>query len=116
MNDRATEYRAKLDDLRRRGGKRWRTPPGLRDEIAVWARKRRAEGEVVASIAAAIGLSETTLAKWLGAGGGPGELRPVRVTAAGAGPRRSGLVVVTPDGYRLEGLSVDDAVDVLRRL
>jgi hypothetical protein len=115
MNDRAAEYRAKLDDLRRRGGKRWRTPPGLRDEIAVWARKQRAEGEVVGSIAAAIGLSETTLAKWL-AGGGPGELRPVRVTAAVAGVRHSGLVVVTPDGYRLEGLSVDDAVDVLRRL
>lgn len=116
MNDRAAEYRAKLDDLRRRGGKRWRTPPGLRDEIAVWARKRRAEGEVVASIAAAIGLSETTLSKWLAADGVPGELRPVRVAAAVAGPRRSGLVVVTPDGYRLEGLSVDDAVDVLRRL
>ena len=26
------------------------------------------------------------------------------------------LVVVTPEGYRLEGLSVDEAVDVLRRL
>jgi hypothetical protein len=101
--------------LKRGGGKRWRAPTGLRDEIVVWARKRRAEGLVVGSIASAIGLSETTLSKWLSPGGGPGELRPVRVSADVASGRTS-LVVVTPEGYRLEGLSVDEAVDVLRRL
>jgi hypothetical protein len=114
MSDRAAEYRARLDELKRGGGKRWRAPTGLRDEIVVWARKRRAEGLVVGSIASAIGLSETTLSKWLSPGGGPGELRPVRVTADVAIGGR--LVVVTPEGYRLEGLSVDEAVDVLRRL
>jgi len=114
MNDRAAEYRAKLDELRCRGGKRWRTPPGLRDEIVVWARRQQAAGCGLGSIAAAIGLGESTLGKWLVSGGGTGELRPGR---GGADPGASGsLVVVTPEGYRLEGLSVDEAVDVLRRL
>lgn len=115
MSDRAAEYRARLDELRRRGGGRWRTPPGLRDEIVVWARKQRAEGLVLGPIAAAIGLGESTLGKWLAPADGPGELRPVRVSADVASGRTS-LVVVTPEGYRLEGLSVDEAVDVLRRL
>jgi hypothetical protein len=116
MNDRAAEYRAKLDEMRHRGGKRWRTPPGLRDEITVWAKRLRTEGHVLGSIAATIGLSETTLGKWLSPGRGEGELRPVRLTADGTSPSRSGLVVVTPAGFRLEGLTVDEAVDVLRRL
>lgn len=114
MDDRAREYRAKLDELRRRGGARWRTPQVLRDEIAAWARKLRAEGHRLGSIAAAIGLSESALGRWLSSGGGGGELRRVRVVEGGPAPGR--LVVVTPAGYRLEGLSLSQAVDVLRRL
>lgn len=45
-----------------------------------------------------------------------GHLRQVRV-AGDAGPLESGgLAIVTPAGHRLEGLSLDDAVNVLRRL
>lgn len=115
MSDRAAEYRATLDELRQQGRGRWRTPPALRDEIVVWARKQQAAGQGLGSIAAAIGLGESTLGKWLAPGDGRGELRPVRVSADAAGGRSS-LVVVTPEGYRLEGLSLDEAVDVLRRL
>lgn len=114
MSDRAAEYRARLDELRRQGGGRWRTPPGLRDEIVVWTRRQQAAGQGLGSIALAIGLGESTLSKWLTPGDGTGELRPVRVSADVAVGGR--LVVVTPEGYRLEGLSVDQAVDVLRRL
>jgi hypothetical protein len=101
MDDRAAEYRGKLEELRRRGGARWRTPVGLRDEITVWAGKLRGEGH--------------PLGRWLTLSGrSAGELRRVRVVEVGSVPER--LVVVTPAGYRLEGLSVDQAVDVLRRL
>ena len=116
MNDRAAEYRAKLDEMRRRGGGRFRTPAGLRDEVAVWATKLRSEGHGVGQIAAAIGMSETTLGKWLSPKVSAGELRRVRVATDAASSGRPGLVVVTPEGYRLEGLSIDEAVDVLRRL
>ena len=44
MNERAAEYRAKLDEVRARGGARWRTPAALRDEITVWARGLRSIG------------------------------------------------------------------------
>jgi len=115
MSDRAAEYRARLDELRRQGGGRWRTPPGLRDEIVGWARKQQAAGRGLGTIALAIGLGESTLGKWLAPADGAGELRPVRVSADAA-VIRSSLVVVTPEGYRLEGLSLEEAVDVLRRL
>ena len=115
MDDRAAEYRGRLEELRRRGGARWRTPAGLRDEITVWARQLRGEGHPLGTIAAAIGLSESALGRWLTTSGrSAGELRRVRVVERGSAP--DSLVVVTPAGYRLEGLSVDEAVDVLRRL
>jgi len=114
MSERAEEYRAKLDELRGQGNGRWRAPTGLRDEIAAWAVSRREAGQSAGSIAGAIGLSESTLAKWMSKREESGGLRRVRVeeevTGSGA------LVVVTPDGFRLEGLNLDQAVNVLRRL
>ncbi len=116
MNDRAAEYRAKLDEARARGGARWRTPAALRDEITVWALGLRGEGHTLGAVASAIGLSESTIGRWMSAQEGSGHLRQVRV-AGDAGPLEpGGLAIVTPAGHRLEGLSLDDAVNVLRRL
>jgi len=81
----------------------------------VWTRKQQAAGQGLGPIAAAIGLGESTLGKWLSPVDGSGELRPVRENAD-AGSGRSRLVVVTPEGSRLEGMRVGEAVDVLRRL
>lgn len=116
MNERAAEYRTKLDEVRARGGARWRTPAALRDEITVWARGLRAEGHTLGLVAGSIGLSESTLGRWTSAQGDPGHLRPVRVAGEVTRVESGGLAIVTPAGYRLEGLSLDDAVNVLRRL
>jgi predicted transcriptional regulator len=116
MNERAAEYRGKLDELRRRGGRRWRAPEALREEIAAWASELRSGGYTLSAIAAAVGLSESTMGRWLLPREGTGQLRRVRVAAAPGHGVDRGLVVVTPTGYRLEGLAVDEAVEVLRRL
>ena len=116
MNERAAEYRAKLDEVRARGGARWRTPAALRDEITVWARGLRSGGHTVGAVASAIGLSESTLGRWLSAQEQSAGIRPVRVAGEARGIESGAVVIVTPAGYRLEGLSLDDAVNVLRRL
>ena len=116
MDERAAEYRTKLDEARACGGARWRTPTSLRDEITVWAQGLRAEGHTLSAVAGAIGLSESTLGRWISVQGDPGHLRPVRVSGQVARVKSGGLAIVTPAGYRLEGLSLDDAVNVLRRL
>lgn len=68
------------------------------------------------AVASAIGLSESTIGRWMSAQEGSGHLRQVRV-AGDAGPLESGgVAIVTAAGHRLEGLSLDDAVNVLRRL
>jgi len=114
MNERATEYREKLEELRSRGGGRWRTPAGLRDEIRAWALSMREAGHSTVSIAEAIQLSESTLSKWMSRREGGGRLRRVRVEDETRVQEL--LAVVTPGGFRLEGLNVDQAVNVLRRL
>ncbi len=114
MNDRAEEYRAKLDELRGRGNGRWRTPTGLRDEITTWALSMRTAGHTTGAIAKGIQLSESTLAKWMSKREGGDRLCRVRVedeVAVGGS-----LVLFTPGGFRLEGMNVDQAVNVLRRL
>ena len=94
------------------GQSRWRCPPALREEIVELAKARRREGCSVRKIAIELGVSESGLSRWLQ--GGSGRLRPVRVSEKPSSP--SQLVLVTPEGYRLEGLSSISAAEVLRRL
>lgn len=111
MDDRCRLLREALG--RRRSGKgRWRCPPGLRSEVVAYASDRRAEGESVARIAVELGLSEGGLRRWLRSG--EGGFREVRIAAD---PSSSvGLVLVTPRGFRLEGLSEALALRFLREL
>ena len=68
------------------------------------------------AVASAIGLSESTVGRWLSGQEHPGGIRPVRIAGEARGADPGAVVIVTPAGYRLEGLSLDDAVNVLRRL
>ena len=116
MNERAEEYRTELEELRSRGGGRWRAPADLRDEITVWAAGLRRLGHSTGAIAGVIGLSETALGRWLSLHDEPGRLRRVQITDGPAVDGSGLLSIVTPGGYRLEGLDVDQAVTVLRRV
>ena len=97
----------------RAGQDRWRCPKPLRQQIVDFANTQRQEGMAVFKIAKRLGISESGLARWL-QGGGQGKLRPVRI--AETPTPQTKMVLVTPGGYRLEGLDVASAVDLLRRL
>ena len=96
----------------RNGQSRWRCPTELREEVVSHSKARRSAGESVVEIARSLGLSESGVNRWLQKA--TGTLRPVRVQASP--PESDRLILVTPSGYRLEGLSMTSAVDLLRRL
>ncbi len=100
---------------KRRPGRGYQS--ALRQRAAEYARKRAESGDGVAKVSAELGVSEQTLRNWL-AKAGPAFLR-VTVDES-VGPREAvaagTLVLVTPSGYRLEGLDLRAAADLLRAL
>lgn len=102
----------------RAGRPHWRCPNALRERIVAFARQRQQAGETMTRIAEQVGLSVTCVRRWMKAGDGP-RLRPVRIAETSSSPSstsRDSLALITPNGYRLEGLNAATAVDVLRRL
>jgi hypothetical protein len=90
-------------------------PPTLRAAIAAYARDERVAGTSCGAIAERLGVSAESIRRWaVTAPGcdGRGELVPVQVVAEAAPT----LTVWSPTGYRVDGLSVGEAAELLRRL
>ena len=103
---------------------RHRLSPERRARATAYARRRKAEGATASSIADELGVSQPTVGHWL-AGGRSGALvvagriptRSERLREVVVDERRvSALRIVSPAGYRLEGLSLEEAAMVLRAL
>jgi transposase len=78
--------------------------------------KERARGRSTSSVVSELGIAFQTLRSWQSPGDvGRKALRAVSIEAASIRGVR-GVCVVTPRGYRVEGLSVDDAAALLERL
>ena len=94
-----------------------RYPREFQSEVVTAARRRRAEGIAVARIARDLGLRTQTLTRWLQDSSRP-SLRPVRVLSEARPmvPAMTGLVLVAPGGFRVEGLDADTLVRILRSL
>jgi hypothetical protein len=105
-------------------------PDELKARMLAWARRRVAEGDSVNASASALELHPRTLGAWLGSRRGRTapvrsrpdpvartsvSLVPVEVVATSTSVEPS-IALVSPSGYRLEGLTVDDAVRALARL
>jgi hypothetical protein len=105
--------------LRRRlarhgGGRGKRYPQALRDDVGAWVRKRRKAGVTWQAIVDEIELSLESLRRWSGldmSRSRGGRVLPVEVVSEGGDVR-----VVSPSGYRVEGLSLSDAAALLREL
>ncbi len=111
MDDRSKSLREAIE--RSRAGKsRWRCPQGLRSEVVAFTRERQTAGEGVAKVARDVGLSESGLSRWLRLA--DGGFREVRIRPES--PASGDLVLVTPRGFRLEGLNEDLALRLLREL
>ncbi|HTE56562.1 MAG TPA: hypothetical protein VK698_37170 [Kofleriaceae bacterium] len=96
-------------------GKRY--PEGLRRRVTAWARQRRDGGASLQVLSKELGLSMETVRRWTATARDSTPARtalvPVEVIEE---PTARLAVVVSPSGFRLEGLTLDEAVAVLARL
>lgn len=96
-----------------KGNRSRRYPRHLRDEIIACAEEGRAQGTTLSVVARRLGLPAHTLYGWLSASEERPAFHPVRVLP---GSTSSSPVLVTPQGYRIEGLEVSSLVALLREL
>ena len=118
MDDRSEMLRFELEAARD-GQARWRCPIPLRERVVAYAREQmEVHDRSQLSVARELGLSESGLGRWMRRSGEPsGRFRPVEVVDSVSGPfPSSSLVLVTPQGYRVEGLSLAAVAALLPRL
>ena len=96
------------------GGARGRQyPTELRSEIVEYVNQELGRGGTLAAASDAVGVAKGTLYRWLETAAP--RLRPVRI--APALMRAAGrFTLVSPQGYRVEGLDIDSAAALLRSL
>jgi hypothetical protein len=102
-----------------RPGRGTRYREDLRQEAIALARTGMSEGKSLGRLAAELGIGSVTLTRWLEKGGAGEPLRPVEVQREEEKPghgQASSLVVVTPSGWRIEGLRLADIPELLRAL
>lgn len=94
-------------------GKRYSA--GLKARIIEFAHSRRSEGASWATIAGDIGIAFETVRRWCMAERrkAPRKMLPVRVVSDRA---ERTVSVVSASGYRIEGLTLDEAIAVVRAL
>jgi hypothetical protein len=104
------KLRTTLGHRERGRGKRY--PSSLKAKIARAATELRRQGQGWHAIGMVLGIPHETVRRFSGAGTARAFV-PVEVVEDGS---RNGLVLVSPEGYRIEGLAVDEAAAILRRL
>lgn len=90
-------------------------PVAVRERVVVYTAERRRDGASWRAIAADVGVSEVTLARWAGARPSRAVV-PFRAVHVASTPPEPRLVVHGPGGVRVEGLTLADAAELLRRL
>lgn len=94
-------------------------PEHVRSTVLALAERQRRAGVGLGSFAAEVGVSATTLRKWRrDAGGGPGAAPAVfcEVEVVAPRPPASTLVIHGPSGLRIEGATITDLAELIRRL
>jgi hypothetical protein len=100
-----------------RRGLRERIPDPVRRQVLAYVDEARRAGEPWPAIAATVGLSRSALQRWRRRSSpSPSALRRVRVVPPAAAPAARELAVVTATGHRVEGLSLAEALAVVRAL
>ena len=105
--------RGELGFHERGRGKRYPAP--LRARVSAWLQRQVASGGTLRAAARAIALDPETARHWLReSSSAVTALVPVEVIAAP--DTRHSVSLVSPSGYRIEGLTLDDAAALLRRI
>ena len=95
-------------------GRGRRYPPEVRQRLAAAIEQLRRRGATWTSIGGQFGVTPKTARRWLVrmSAEPKGRIVPVSVSRA----RPPGVTVVSPSGFRVEGLSVESAAELLRHL
>ena len=109
----ASSLRAALASHEPARGKRYE--PLLKARIIGFARSRRAEGGSWVQIASEVGLAFETLRRWCVAAE-PSASRAMVPVQVVADPIDHTVSVVSASGHRIEGLTLQEAVSVVRAL
>ena len=105
-------------------------PAWAKAEVTAFAARAHESGMSYPAIAATVGVSVNSLLRWMQTDTAPRRsLVPVTIVEPGStatvtaigeaeasGPNEARVVVVSPRGYRLEGLSVSEAASLFRGL
>lgn len=97
-------------------------PPELRERVGRWVSIQEASGIKLAVLAQQLGISTTTARSWARAAGsgtppGSGQFLPVVLRPAEASEAQCvGPTLHTPQGYRVNGLDLNELIAVLRGL
>jgi hypothetical protein len=111
MKDEAVLLRRELDKIVVRRGRCVR--PKLRARVAAWLVSQRATGRSTSELASALGVAPGTVIRWSSSKSSRAMVR-VRVVPA-PDPVRT-VRVVSPSGFWIDGVTVAEAVAVLREL
>ncbi len=119
MDNQARRFRqAAVKCHRGRSGKGIRYPQQLHDEAVSYANSRRQRGDSLLSIARDLRLKPVTIKRWIEEARRPG-FRRVEFIAGRpdtAGPETKAATVTLPNGIRIDGLSFDLLIDLLKHL
>ena len=109
------ELQRALAQVQRRRGRDTRYPEELRARVGAWVADRRLHGDLWADIVKELGVpvGTQTLQRWAAAHE-PLAMLPVEL--AGASPSPPGISIVTSMGVRIEGLTITEAIAILRTL
>jgi hypothetical protein len=107
--DEARFLRRELDRIGTRRGRC--VPPELKARATAWITEQRAKGRTVVALAARLGVAPGTILRW--SDGSVRAVVPVHIVPDETSPA---VAVVSPSGFRIEGLSLADAARVLREL
>ena len=117
-----------MDEIRDRArgavarlGKRGRTtriPDDVRAAVLAYVERERSRGRSRHKVADELGLSGSVVARWSKGRRRPrGKILPVRVLATPVVSREGPIIqLVSPSGYRIEGLSLREAVEAMRAI
>jgi hypothetical protein len=112
MSKEAQKLRRELARVETGRGKRY--PAELRQRVAAWAMRRHAQGASWEAIKAELGQKFDTVRRWCLAAGSSRALARVRVVSERVEPRL--VSVVSPAGFRIDGVTMGEAAALLREL
>lgn len=102
------EFQQEVKEVKNAGG-RVRYSEEMKHFAVGYTKRKLNEGSTRARCSSELGIADPTLVKWMDEPRGGGFKR---VKMSGASD--NGIALTTPDGYRFEGLSIDDAAFLFR--